>query len=244
MKRLLLAVVLLAALLLTPAQARGGNDATCVGVLVGTFDNVEVPPGAECSLRDSVVRGNLKALEGARLFVFDSQIAGNIQGDKANVVQVFDSLVGGNIEVVEFGDAILPGVVIEGVALPGGSIAIAKGDRGGFGDVFVVANTLPKGNLKLEANTSDFFSLVADNTVGGDAQIFKNRGSDTFLVAFNLVGQNLQCKENGRLFSAEGNAVGDNAEDQCAGADAPALRAAPAAAEARAERAGYAPRTR
>lgn len=244
MKRLLVLAALLAVALLTPAQARGGNDARCVGVLAGSFDNVEVPPGAECTLVESVVTGNVKALERSRLFIFASQIAGDVQGDKASAVQVFDSLVGGNIQIVEFGDVEFPGAVVEGVTLPAGNIEIVKGDRGGFGDLQVIANSLPRGNLKIEENTSDFFSLVLDNAIGGDGQIFKNRGSGTMLVAFNAVGQNLQCKENAQLFIAEGNVVGGDAEGQCRGAGAAARPAVSPVAESAAEGAGYEPRRR
>ena len=63
-----------------------GGDADCRGTLTGRFDNVIVPVGATCTLRDATVHGNVKALEDARLYVSATVVRGNIEGDKAAIV--------------------------------------------------------------------------------------------------------------------------------------------------------------
>ena len=77
-----------------------GGDINCVGTRTGTFDNVTVPVGATCTLRNSTVQGNLKALENSRLFVSNTIVRGDIQGDKARIVRVTAGRVDGNIQIV------------------------------------------------------------------------------------------------------------------------------------------------
>src|SRR5687767_29653 len=69
--------------------ANGGNggvgagvsgEVRCVGTLSGTFDNnVIVRVGETCTLQNSTVKGNVKALENARLFMSNNHVRGNVQ---------------------------------------------------------------------------------------------------------------------------------------------------------------------
>ena len=52
------------------------------------------------------------------------------------------------------------------------------------------------------------------NDVSGDVQSFTNRGSQTFRS--NVIGGNLQCKDNVPAPTGGGNIVDGNKEDQCA----------------------------
>jgi hypothetical protein len=194
-----------------------GNDTQCVGVLVGTFDNVVVPRGATCNLQNSTVRGNVKALEDSRLFMLNDLVRGNVEGDKASSVQVTLSLVEGNIRITEGHDPVFLSAVVQLSDLPNGNIQIEKG-RFPLGDWDIFLNTLDKGNIRTEENSSIFTGFTTDNTVAQDVQVFKNT-QGLIAVAFNFVGENLQCKENSEPFIAVGNVVGGNAEDQCAGAE-------------------------
>jgi hypothetical protein len=78
------------------------------GVLTGTFDNVVVPPGARCTLENSFVQGNVKALESSQLVIENSNVRGNVVGDKADLVQVNVSTVRESISIKEGGPPLPP----------------------------------------------------------------------------------------------------------------------------------------
>lgn len=52
------------------------------------------------------------------------------------------------------------------------------------------------------------------NNIGGDLQVFQNQGE--IEIISNVVGGNLQCKENNPAPIGGGNRVDGNQEDQCA----------------------------
>jgi hypothetical protein len=178
-----------------PSLAVTRGTTHCVGVLTpGTYDNVEVPPGASCFLTNSTILGSVKALEHARLFMFNDQVRGNVDGDKAAGVQVAASRVGGNIQIkegtnpFEFGVAVYAGTVLDQ-----GNIQVEKMNTG----ILIVTTRLEKGSIKIEENTttSALFE-VTSNSVSGNIQIFKNSGSASKLVSANIAGGAIQCFEN------------------------------------------------
>src|SRR5687768_18568325 len=101
----IIAMVISAALVLVLPSNAEADDTACVGALTGTFDNVIVPPGQVCHLTNSMVWGNVKALEGAQLRIDHSHINGNVEGDKADIVQLFFTVVREQISIKEGGPA-------------------------------------------------------------------------------------------------------------------------------------------
>jgi hypothetical protein len=200
-----------------------------VGALSGTFDNVIVPPGAECVLTNSIVHGNVRALEDARLFMQNDDVTGNVEGDKASAVQVFTSTVRGNIHIIEAHDLVVTSAVVFLTNLPNGNIQVEKG-RFPLGDWVVSRNTLQEGNVKVQENSSVFAGFTRFNNVAQDVQVFNNTQAAIF-VQFNAIGENLQCKENvAALFVGQPNVVVGNAEEQCAGPGGVATSGLPSAA--------------
>lgn len=189
----------------------------CVGVAPpGTYDNVVVPPGAQCTLNGSTIRGTVKALEDSRLFMNTDIVHGNVEGYVASAVILQNSTVYGNVHIIEGHDPVVQSAVVFRNILPNGNIQVEKG-RFPFGDWVVSRNTLQKGNIKVEANQSIFGGFTRFNDVAQDVQVFKNT-EDAIFVEFNVIGENLQCNENVvAIFSGQPNVVGGNAEDQCAG---------------------------
>jgi hypothetical protein len=113
---LIAAVVALVLAIASPAAAR---DLRCDGVFRGkTYDDVTVPRGSACTLIDSTVRGNVRALKGAyfqatgtavrgdvegrqvqTIFIdARSRVSGSIEADRAVQFFVFNSTVGEDIE--------------------------------------------------------------------------------------------------------------------------------------------------
>jgi hypothetical protein len=163
-----------------------------------TFDNVVVPPGTLCQLHGVTVRGNVKALENSILGIGFSNIGGNVEGDKADEVQVRDSTVRGNITIVEGGPApfFFHEVDLSNVILPNGQVHIEK--MTGSITVGRFVGNMIKGNVKAEDNTippGEIFD-IANNAIGGNLQVFKNKGLANKEVQFNTVAGVIQCWEN------------------------------------------------
>jgi hypothetical protein len=238
-KKVALLPILVLALLPFGASSALAEDQTCIGVLPpSTYDSVVVPPGQNCSISGSVVRGNIKALENSQLVVEFSTVHGNIDGDKADLVQVnFTTVlppfsfplgpVHGNITIKEGGPAHAPfpagaiicdvdsnpcEVAMAGTTVRNGDVQVEKME----GSLFLSSSMIQNGNVKFEQNvipnpTDDFLS-IAFNDITGNLQVFKNKGPGSKLVVANNVGGNLQCKENDPPFVNLVNTV-DGDED-------------------------------
>ena len=140
------ALFLCAALWLLPQGARG-DETTCRGTLSGTYDNINVPPGANCTVRNSHVKGNIYVRGNASLNVHQTVIVGNIQAEGARYVRLHGTGVSVNGSVqVKYGTAattINPGTRI------GGSVQYVE---------------------------SSGFLQILGARVGQDVQVFENEG--------------------------------------------------------------------
>jgi hypothetical protein len=91
-----------------------------------------------------------------------------------------------------------------GTVAVGSSVAVCPGNDVAHGNVMVQENLIPAPEV-----------LAVDrNTVGGNVQVFKNRGNGMKTVMGNVVRENLQCKENDPPFVGGPNLAG-KAEEQC-----------------------------
>jgi hypothetical protein len=223
------------AVFVVPASA---DDTECVGVLgpVEGLDNVVVPRGQECTLVGADVKGNVKALRGSSLLAISNRIGGNVEGDRPQNIALLGSdadpsVVGGNVAITGVTG---PGFPFEGPAgplavnvavcdtiLPGGNVSIEKS----VGGTIAVGSPIPeicggnelgKGNIFLQQNfiPAPELLFVTDNDVGGNLQVFKNRGDGAKSVSGNRVLENLQCKRNDQPFVGGPNVAG-KAEGQC-----------------------------
>jgi hypothetical protein len=206
----------------SPASA---DDTRCIGFLFGTFDNVVVPKNASCTLVGSEVAGNVTVRRGASLFSQSNQIAGNIEGDAPRWVGSLTDRIGGNFDVT---GATGPGfafqlfmvnVFVCGSTLTNGNVVVEKSRGGTVG----VGSSIPfcpgnkvAGNVVVQENVIPAGEAMAvdRNVVGGNLQVFKNRGMGAKSVLANEVRENVQCKENDEPFLGGPNAA-QKAEDQC-----------------------------
>jgi hypothetical protein len=181
--------VLAAALVLTACQdatepvamagsGGSGNDTQCVGVLVGTFDNVVVAPGTDCTLLNSIVTGSVKNF--GSLGVNHSTVRGNVDGEPGN-----------DHTAVFNGSTVFGSVQIKGATSPGvfGSGVFASTVHGDF------QYEENRGRLDL------FFS-----TIRGNVKSEKNTGGGT--ISGNTIGGNVECKENTPAHVESGNTIG------------------------------------
>jgi hypothetical protein len=153
-----IATAIAALIALVAAQPAAADDVRCTGFLPpGVYDNVVVPESAFCSMENSVVRGNVKALSNSHLLVAGgNHIGGNVEGDKALQVQIFHfpaaqpNVINGNGVIVQDTFA----TIICGALLPSGNVIIVK-NRGDFleiggGPLCEVAgggNNVQRGNI-------------------------------------------------------------------------------------------------
>jgi hypothetical protein len=189
------------------------GDTKCVGTFSGrTFDNVYVPVGKTCTLRNSTVKGNVKALPNSRLYMSNNKVDGNIDGDEALLVQVRGGTVGGSIQIKEsYSPSLIGAEVSGGTVLTQGNIQIEKMNTGG---ILIADVRLSKGNIKVEENVTRSRFEIIRNRVAQNVQVFKNRGTNQKFVRNNSIGQIAQCKENQAPFVGGPNSAGE-AEGQC-----------------------------
>jgi hypothetical protein len=207
-----------------------GNTFECVGPETGTFENVVVPRDAFCTLSNSTVTGDIKALRGSTLFMINMTVGGSIEGNKADNVELAAingarNLVGGSIRIRDGGE----GAFICGTDLPEGDIEVERmfGFNGQNGFVhlggsiceggFGGGNTLAQGSIRVKRNTNTTFGIgleIVGNTVGGDLQVLRNQGPQTKLVQNNTVAGKLQCFDNESPFVGGPNTA-SVAEGQC-----------------------------
>jgi hypothetical protein len=189
------------------------DDGRCTGVVVGgTYENIKVPGGSSCTLRNVTVTGNVIALENARLTVEDSRVDGNIQGENAAVVHVRGGRLGGILQVHEGNSPGELGVSITGgTVLTQGNIQVTKMRTG---RILIADAVLEKGNLQVEENAVTGSLEVTRNRVAQNLEVRKHRGGASKIVRDNTVSQKLECKENDSPFVGGPNTAAE-AEEQC-----------------------------
>ena len=187
----------------------------------GTYADLVVPEEATCTLRGSVVHGNVRVLPGGTLFVDSTTVAGHILGRDVNRLFVGRSSIGGNI-VVNGGEvrgalgATLAvcatntegNVVIQHVTggigvrthLPGFDPPNGFSARCGS-----VRNTIA-GNL-IVSNNASIRMLVQDNVVHRNLIVVNNAGTGQKVITRNLVDNVVACHENDQPFRGDANAA-------------------------------------
>lgn len=216
MKKLLplLAVLGATVAMLVMATTAAAGDTTCNGTLpAGSYDNVVVPSGANCTINGSTLKGNLLLQPGANVVdVRNTTINGNVQGESFRSLDLHVSRVNGSVQLKKWtvnvqicGTRTQNIQVEEGTAgrlLIGGTCASFGGNTTS-GNIQVVKNRL---------TTSP--AQIHNNTVGGDLQVFTNSGSVAIDIRGNSIRGNLQCKENRPAPTGGGNTAAKK-EDQC-----------------------------
>src|SRR5687768_4405893 len=94
------ALCLCAALVLLSSGARA-EEINCVGTLRGSFDNVNVPSGKNCTLVDSHLKGNVFVRRNASVSIYRTVILGNVQAEGARFVRLYGNgvLVNGSVQI-------------------------------------------------------------------------------------------------------------------------------------------------
>jgi hypothetical protein len=156
----------------------------------GAFENIEVPPGAVCTLVNARVDGTVKVY--GKLKVLDGRrgtwIDGNIQAEPGN-------------RGVEIGS----GVEI------GGSVQVVSA----LGPTRIL-NATVDGSVQFKQSFARL--VVRDSTIGSDLQMEQNSVSaaSSGAIFYNTIEGNLQCQANVPPPEGGDNVVGGSKEDQCA----------------------------
>jgi hypothetical protein len=100
MRVLGLTAVAVAALVLAIVSPAAARDLKCDGVFKGkTYDEVTVPRGAACTLIDSTVRGNVRALKNAYFQATGTAVRGDVEGKQVQTIFIdTGSRVSGSVE--------------------------------------------------------------------------------------------------------------------------------------------------
>jgi hypothetical protein len=88
------------AALLAVASPAAARDLKCDGVFKGrTYDDVTVPRGAACTLIDSTVRGDVRALRNAYFQASGTAVRGDVEGEQVQTIFIdARSKVSGSVE--------------------------------------------------------------------------------------------------------------------------------------------------
>ena len=194
-----LAVVTLAAIavMLATAAAARADDTRCTGELrhLIVVGNLVVPAGADCSIRDLAVRGDVLVLRGAGLRVLGGvAILGDVLADGCQFVDLDPSTPAGSIAV-------------------GGDVDIQRCSNTS-GKLFTAGHVVIGGGFRCHDNRAPCFAVSL--TIGGDAEIRRNSGGMSYLEG-NTIGGNLHCLANtGVTDYGSPNTVAGRKLGQCA----------------------------
>jgi hypothetical protein len=198
MKFLGLTAVCVTAMLAIVSPAAARPDFTCDGVFKGkTYDEVVVPRNAACTLIDSTVTGNVKALRNSYFQASRTAIRGDVEGKAAQTVFIeAGSKIGGSVEsvgAVQFyvfnstiGEDIEPERTTEVVQICGNTVR--KGN-------IEVRRTGPAKNLAPAQRPGTDILIGDPFTVGcrgnvvkrGDVKVARNFADIEFVIRGNLI---------------------------------------------------------
>ena len=171
-----LAIGVLAALFSLAIASAARADTSCVGVLAGrdVQGNLVVPDGALCTLRDTVVKGDVLVGPDAGLRVSDGvALLGNLRTDRCDYVSLEPLapaariVVAGNIDIEEC--------------------------RESSGKLFSGGRVIVGGNFVCRENAAPCYAVSL--TVGGDLRVAHNSGGPSFIEGSTVAG-NLECTGN------------------------------------------------
>jgi hypothetical protein len=206
MKHVVLAI---AGALLAGVTAAGASPATaaathCTGHIgPGVTIAGDVTAGPGCDLDVVTVTGDVIVEKGGSLSTFFSQIDGDVESRRATSVNIglFTS-IDGSVEIR--GSSESAGVFRTVI---GGDLVFAKN----VGSVQAI-DTLVEGSMEVSKNVVTFGNFSGD-TIGGDAEVVKNRGDIEF--GNSAITGTLDCHGNNPPVTAYLNTVG-SAQGECA----------------------------
>ena len=203
MSRFSLICAVACALVLTVAADARAETAVCVGALTGVFDNVVVPPGAECQLSNSIVHRNILVLNGATLDSSRNAIGGDVRANRPEVLFSSSDRIGGSLEVTRASQSV--GLIhgeIGGDIVVRGSVASITLLRSFVGGNVIVHDNVIVGQLRLSR-------IVAS----GSLQVDRNSGPAPKTVDGNFAAL-VSCFDNDLPFIGGPN-VAPQREGQC-----------------------------
>lgn len=165
------------------APQADASDRTCRGTIAST-----------------TIDGNVRVPSGATCTLTNVTVKGNVKVGERATLTTNGGRVVGNIQGEDGPRAIsVNGTRVEGDV----QTKYATG-------LVLVSGARVDGNIQhVESAAGRFLT----NRVGGDIQVFKNRGEQR--IQSNVVDGNLQCKENRPAPVGGGNVVHGDKEDQC-----------------------------
>lgn len=198
---LVLGVVMAFGLLLTICLPAMASAIDCTGTVEGgDMESVRVPQNGICTLKDTLVKGDITVAPKATLYAFSSQVGGTIRVSTEATLNAFNVRVKGDIEAEDAAQ-----VSVFSGSFVGGSI---RGLRTGGAEI---DGAEIGGDLVL--NKTGRSLKVAKAVVGGDLQVLNTTGRSTLIG--NTIKGKLECQ--GNVFTPEGggNAVNGSMEGQC-----------------------------
>ncbi len=228
MQRLAITTLVALGILVGTLPLARAADTSCISTIGGTINgNLVVPAGANCTLNNVTVTGNVEVGKGASLSVEPVlgqmvTIGGTVQAARCNAV-ILNSRgvisVGGNVQIENCTGGI--GIRGSGGGGSGGPVTISGNFQctGNSGNCSAIGGSV-RGNVLVDDNTSvgKQGAVVAFNDIGGNVRVDNNVGDLNTDVSGNTIGGNLACAGNTPGVKTDpANTVGGNKQGQCAG---------------------------
>jgi hypothetical protein len=207
-----------------PSLRRGGRGGgggpvitECTGVLPpGTYENIQVPEGASCTINGSLIRGSVLALANSRLFMSNDQVLDFIKGDGADIVHIVTTIVDGQIFLhngtLSGGGGVLNVLIANGTIVRGGNIHVENMVT----DIIAIFNvTVEGGSIELIDNVTESFLQTEFNTVSSNVDVFRNSGAGGKFITNNTAGGAVRCFNNTGAFVAGGPNFAPSRQGQC-----------------------------
>jgi len=166
-----IATILLIAIIMPSLPSASAASTNCIWpkIYTGTFDNMVVPTGFDCSLNKGVVvTGTILIESGAKFTANGVTLGGDIFADGADMVSITGSTVNGDITI----------------------------KNTNYATTMSVSNNIISGNLELENNIITNGITVALNTVSGNIKLTNNYAYSFIMVGANTITGNLDCVTN------------------------------------------------
>jgi hypothetical protein len=168
------------------------DDGFCVFGPTDVLDNVLVEGDGILLLDGTTVTGYVHVRDGGTLAATRSLFLGNVQAHGAAIVDITISTIEGNFEVKNTGGegpfGLLPAIDLLGSEV-GGNVDIKDND------VHVIG--------------------IENNSIEGNVQVRRNQTTLGTTIANNIIGGNLQCKDNSPPAVVVGNVVAGNVDCEC-----------------------------
>jgi len=166
-----IATILLIAIIMPSLPSASAVTTNCIWpkIYSGTFEDILVQTGFDCSLNKGVVvTGSILLESGAKFTANGISVGGDITADGADMISITGSTIGGDMVI----------------------------KNTNYAPVMSVSKNIITGDLELDGNYITNGITVAQNNIGGTLKFNTNDANTFIMIGGNTIGGSLECVAN------------------------------------------------